>query len=333
MKMKQLSYALACTMLFLWQSVSTKAKAIEACDGYCCDGLCFDERPMPKWWVTADALLLYRTQNNNTTIVVDEDNSLAPVITGDDFVLGMAAGPRLATGLQWESGSSAELVYFGMNQWTSQVSATGSNNLSIPGDLGLATFDFFAADQMDVSYGSEIHNVEFNLWSPHAGLEWMAGFRHFSVNEDFKIASFDVDTFKSDYRISTENLLFGGQIGARKSWSQEWLTFTTEAKIGLFGNANDQHSLVRDVDNNNVLRDGDASSSSLSSLSELRLLGDIALTRNLSLTAGYNLIWLTDVALAPYQLDFTYTTLSSQFVDDTHSVFYHGAIVGLCWVR
>jgi hypothetical protein len=101
--------------------------------------------------------------------------------------------------------------------------------------------------------------------------------------------------------------------------------------VPIDGDANNQHSLVRDLHNSKILRDVQASLSILSSLSELRLVGDAALTDNLKLTFGYNLIWLTGIAQAPYQLDFTYTDASSRFVDDNHSIFYHGANAGLTW--
>ena len=337
--MKTCSFALSMTVLMLGNSAIGQTVSPEVacdastCDASTCDGLPIGKTSSPTWWMSADALFLYRTQHNRATFVIDENNASAPVLTGDDLSFGMAAGPRLATGLTGQSGYTAELVYFGMNNWTSSATATGNNNLSIPGDLGLATEDFFAADRMDINYDSRIQNVETNLWSPIAGMELLTGFRHFSVIENFQIASFDTDTYKSDYQIQTNNQLFGGQVGARKRWAWERIGFTPEAKFGLFGNANNQHSLVRDLDNSKFLRDVTSSSSILSSLSELRLLGDASITSNLKLTFGYNLIWLTGVAQAPYQLDFSYTDSSSRYVNDNHSIFYHGANAGLVWSR
>jgi hypothetical protein len=113
----------------------------------------------------------------------------------------------------------------------------------------------------------------------------------------------------------------------------DWLGFAPEAKFGLLGNANNQHSLIRDLENSKVLRDETVSSSILSSLTELRLVGDASVTKNFKVTFGYNLLWLTGVAQAPYQFDSSYTSSSSQFVDDNHSIFYHGANIGLTWVR
>ena len=48
-----------------------------------------------------------------------------------------------------------------------------------------------------------------------------------------------------------------------------------------------------------------------------------------SLRAGYNLIWLSGVALAPNQFDFSFTTTSGTQLVDGGSVFLHGANLGL----
>jgi hypothetical protein len=318
--------------LFLFCGVAS-VKAETPCEATDCDTLSSGTGCTPNWWFSADALFLHRTQNYSQTLVIDENNAQAAVLTGNNLDFGTAAGPRFAMGRQWDSGITTELVYFGMHDWSSTAQALGNNNLSLPGDLGLATFDFFAADRMDVSYGSRLQNLEANLWAPLGGVEWLAGFRHFSVIEDFKIASFDADTYLSDYQIQTNNQLYGGQVGVRKRWTMDWLGFAPEAKFGLLGNANNQHSLIRDLENSKVLRDETVSSSILSSLTELRLVGDASVTKNFKVTFGYNLLWLTGVAQAPYQFDSSYTSSSSQFVDDNHSIFYHGANVGLTWVR
>jgi hypothetical protein len=332
MKMKISTFALTLTVLLLGRLTNAQELTGEtSCDSFTCDAIPVANVRMPTWWISSDALFLHRTQHNRSILVIDENNSMAPIRTGSDLSFGMAAGPRLATGWTSPSGCTAELVYFGMNNWASSVNSIGDNNLSIPGDLGLATFDFFSADRMDITYDSRIQNVEANLWSSLAGVEWLTGFRHFSVIEDFMIASFDVDTYKSDYQIQTNNQLYGGQIGVRNRWGGDRLNFAPEAKFALLGNHNNQHSLVRDLDNSKVLRDVTESSSILSSLAELRLLGKAAVTSNLDLTFGYNFIWLTGVVQAPYQLDFTYTDESSRFVDDNHSILYHGANAGLNW--
>jgi hypothetical protein len=287
----------------------------------------------PRWTASADALFLHRTQRFVQPLVVDENAGLASVLTGNDLDFETSVGPRVALGRNLHSGRTAELVYFGLHDWSANAQAKGNNNLSLPGDLGLSSFDFFAADRMDVAYGSRIHNMEANLWSPLGDIQWMTGFRYFSVQEDFKISSFDSDTYLSDYRIDTNNQMYGGQVGLRKIWGFGWLNIAPEVKFGLLQNANNQHSVVRDLGNTNVLRDERVSASILSSLSEIRLVGGAALTRNFKVTTGYNMLWLTGVAQAPYQFDTSDTSTSSRFVDDNRSIFFHGLSLGLVLSR
>ena len=303
------------------------------CDTLTCDSLGSSPSCGPRWTASADALFLHRSQRFVQPLVVDENAGLAPVLTGNQLDFGTSAGPRVALIRHLESGRSAELVYFGLHDWTANAQANGNNNLSIPGDLGLASFDFFAADRMDVAYGSRIHNAEANLWTPVGDLQWLTGFRYFSVQEDFKIASFDVDTYLSDYRIDTNNQMYGGQVGLRKTWGFGWLNIAPEIKFGLLQNSNNQHTVIRDLGNTNVLRDERVSASILSSLSEIRLVSGASLTKNIQVTTGYNMLWLTGVAQAPYQFDSSYTSNSSRFVDDNRSIFFHGLSLGLVLSR
>jgi hypothetical protein len=278
-------------------------------------------------------MFLDRSQKYNGVLVIDENALGAPVLTGDSLQFESVAGPRLALGRTWKSGIDSELVYFGLHDWSTTARVDGNNNLSMPGDIALATADFFAADSMVINYGSRIHNVEGNLWIPFGRLEGMVGFRYFGMNEDLNYESFDSDTFQSNYLVDSNNQLFGGQIGVRRSWCHGALSFRPEAKFGVFANANEQNSLLRDLNNTIVLRDVSVEDNVTSTLSELRLVGDVALTKHFSVGFGYNFLWLTDLALAPNQLDFTDTAFSSQFVDNNHSVFLHGATVGITLTR
>lgn len=284
-------------------------------------------------WFSSDALFLDRSQKFSGNLVIDEDNNFDPVLTGNDLNFGTVAGPRFAGGIGVTPCLSLEGVYFGLHEWTETGLVLGDNNLSIPGDLRLATFDFFAVDAFQASYSSKIQNVEANVWRTFGKIDFLGGFRHFGMFDDFRLSSFESDTFQSDYRVDTKNHLYGGQIGLRLQFEGDYFSFRPEAKFGILGNASGQSSAVRDLNNTLVLRDIDVSGSSTSTLSELRLVGDCKLTKHLSVNYGYNLLWVTNVAQAPYQLDFTDTVSSSRFIDDSHSVFLHGASVGVTFSR
>jgi hypothetical protein len=326
--MKKLLFGL--TLFMASASMMQSVDADEPCDACdtCTNSLsdCKTKKPL---WFSADALFLNRSQNFSGNLVLDEDNNLAPVLTGNDLSFGTVGGPRFAGGIGLKDCLSVEGVYFGLHDWSTTGVALGNNNLSIPGDLGLSSFDYFAADTIQVSYGSRIQNVEANLWRSFDKVDVLGGFRHFGMFDDFRLATFDADTFQSDYRIDTRNHLYGGQVGLRLNFVGEYFSFRPEAKFGVLGNSNGQSSTVRDLNNSLLLRDVDVSGRTTSTLSELRLVGDSKLTKYFSVNYGYNLLWVTNLAHAPNQLDFTDTAASSQFLNDSHSVFLHGASVGL----
>jgi hypothetical protein len=322
------------TIFMASASMILSANADEPCDASdeCTYSLsdCKTKKPI---WFSVDALFLNRSQKFSGNLVLDEDNNLAPVLTGNDLSFGTVAGPRFAGGIGLTECLSLEGVYFGLHDWSATGIALGNNNRSIPGDLRLATFDYFAADAIQAGYGSRIQNVEANLWRSFGKVDVLGGFRHFGMFDDFRLATFDADTFQSDYRIDTKNHLYGGQVGLRLNFVGEYFSFRPEAKFGVFGNSNGQSSAVRDLNNTLLLRDADISGGTTSTLSELRLVGDCQLTKCFSVNYGYNLLWATNLAQAPYQLDFTDTIASSRFIDDSHSVFLHGASVGLTFSR
>ena len=113
--------------------------------------------------------------------------------------------------------TSWEGVYFGLQNWNAYATASGGNNLALPGDLALATDDFFGADIMQVHYSAQLHNAELNSWHRYCDtkLSFMAGARYLNLNERFNIHSVDSDAEESDYNVNTRNQLMGGQIGAR----------------------------------------------------------------------------------------------------------------------
>jgi hypothetical protein len=134
-------------------------------------------------------------------------------------------------------------------------------------------------------------------------------------------------------RVNADNRLYGGQVGGQYHLKSEFLTFAPQIKTGILGNANSTSTLVQDLNNTLTLRNVSNTSSTTSFLGELRLPGEVILTDSCRFNFGYNFLWVTDLAQAPRQLDFTDTSTSSQFVNDSHSVFFHGASLGITLTR
>ncbi len=285
--------------------------------------------PFPKWSGYVEALFWTRSQNFAGGLVLDEDNPPAFALTGSDLRFNPEAGLRASLTRHLSTGNAFEFIFFGVDAWNSTATTTGLNNRSLPGDAGLATFDFFNADAMQVTYDSELVNIEANYTMKWKTLDAIVGFRYFQLDESMSIAAFDADTFTSDYRVSVDNDLYGAQIGLRSERDHCAWTFSVSAKTGIYANVARQRTLFRDLSNTLILRNIERKNTSAASISEISLLARRQITDRMSLRIGYNLLWATNLALAPFQFDFTDNASSSDFIDDGHSTFIHGGSIGL----
>ncbi len=323
---------LFCVVAMAVLSASGLASAAEevapisgTCGSYRC-ACCTCSAP---WYATADAFLLTRDDDaRNTAVVLDSDTRQTLMSTGGlDF--DWEAGPRLMLGYHLNACSSLEIGYLGLHDWHADSMVVGQDRLSIPGDLGLASLDLNRADVMWLNYGSEWHHVELNYIRRTDYLAWLVGFRYVNLDEQLTIRGLDFDSGQSDYRTTTSNHLYGCQIGGIWQGRRGRLGLDLTGKVGLYGNAAEQHNIVGDLNNTLMLRNANADNGQTACVAELGLFGTLQLNRCLLFRAGYELIWLEGLALAPDQLDFTDTASSGTTIDTTGSVFFHGARIGL----
>ncbi len=312
--------------LLLAESASITDPVAQSPDGTCCvESACCPER---RFSVQADALLLKRVPRSlNQPVVLDTAG--ATLLTTRDADLPMRAGPRLTLGFASDDCHAWEGVYFGTHNWHGSATAEQANDLRIPGDLALATLDFLFADQMRIDYSAQLHNVEVNRWRHGGTCSWLAGFRYLNLDEDFNIRANDFNTGGSDYRVEAENNLFGGQLGARLAGCRGRFAWDLTGKAGVFGNAGRQHTFVGDFDNTFVIRDVAGRRNNVALVADITFNAQWQLCDTWSVRAGYNVIWVEGVVLAPDQLDFTDTPLSGTAVDNGGGIFLHGAHVGL----
>jgi hypothetical protein len=311
----------------------------EACEGDCgacgqcsCDCAAFCD-PKPRLFVTAEALFLKLDQGTRQAVpVVMNQDTGETVLTTHSLGFNMVAGPRLGLGYVLNESGTIEVSYFGLHHWDASDVALGNNNLRLPGDLSLATLDFFDADRMRLDYTAELHNAEANYCyrTRFESLSLLAGFRYLNLDETFNINAGDVDTGRSsDYNIHATNRLYGGQLGGRlrKEWDRFGLDFV--GKAGIFGNTASQHTFVGDFDNTFVIRNSTTNGSRATFIGELGLSGTCRLTKTLYAKAGYNVLWIEGLARAPDQLDFTDTPQSGTALVFGKGAFLHGVNVGL----
>jgi hypothetical protein len=132
------------------------------------------------------------------------------------------------------------------------------------------------------------------------------------------------------YRARTRNNMFGGQLGVRGRRAWERWAVEGWAKGALMGVAQEQ---IQDP-----LFDytGFQQRPALSrSGGEVGFVGDLTMSAVYRITevwgirAGYSLLWLEGLALAPDQFDFSTDTGAGTRLVNSSGIFYHGANLGL----
>jgi hypothetical protein len=304
-----------------------------------CDQGCFDFNLCctPGIYAQADGLFWHRIGTGCNQVLVLNTTTGDPLLSAGDLDFNLSGGPRFLIGWQPDPCHCSrccawELSYFGIFDWTADAVVTGPGNLAIPGDLGLASNNFLLADRISALYHSEMHNVELNCiksccLDDCTRIDFLAGVRYISVDEDYILSATDFTEGTSAYEVNADNDLFGVQLGGRlrRAWCR-WAVELT-GKAGIFYNDVQTSQLIRDFPNNFVLRDTTASTDGPAMLGELGVILIRPINDNWNFRVGYNLLGLGGVALAPNQLDFSLAGVAN--IDKDGWFLAHGGLIGV----
>ena len=302
--------------------------------------------PAPLWtsYALTDALFWGRdNQATNQPLIVSESTGAA-LVSARDLQFPFSPGVRAFYGQRSPDRGGWELGYFGIygQSATQVVAATPPDFLQVPDPLGGAII--VEGEQATVKYNSVINSAELNLfttsteWRDHTAswltVDWLLGFRYLGVEEQAALlvecCAHDGGLVTVPYGVRTRNNLFGAQVGNRSRWTWQNWAFEGWAKAGLFGNAQQQ---IQDplFDLYGVpVRDGISKTGG-----QVAFVGDIntsviyRLTEVWGIRAGYNLIWIDGLALAPNQFDFSNDGSSGSRLVSGGGIFMHGANLGL----
>ncbi|MGO9112419.1 MAG: BBP7 family outer membrane beta-barrel protein [Thermoguttaceae bacterium] len=164
-------------------------------------------------------------------------------------------------------------------------------------------------------------------------VEWFAGFRYLDIGNDLNIAAQRVEfggVEDGTYTIHAGNRLFGGQIGGRLRRTVNRFGFELTGKAGIYDNAAEQTQTVIDYPNFPLRPTTSVQADNVAFVGEINLSAIFRLTNVWSVKAGYNVIWIEGLALAPDQLDFNFATSpSGNQLTNTGGMFLYGTNVGL----
>lgn len=309
-------------------------------------------------YAIADALFLQRNNAAGAAPLVVSNATDAPAITAGQAQFAVQPGLRLFYGSIDDCNRGWEAGYLGVWGMFADAATAGASLrapapfASLPQAIG-----FNNRTAARSTYSSTLHSAELNsVWRScdggfdrnaaypwqrcetycHGSFDWLLGFRWAGLSEAAQL-SYAGNALPgpvppaSTYSVRSTTNLFGVQVGRRGRW--EWDGWVAEgwAKAALMGSGMSQsQDPIENVYSGQLIRTAHSSREGSAGF-----IGDInlSLTRRLSetwgLRAGYNLIWLSGVALAPGQFDFSATPASGTDVAGGFGLFLHGANLGL----
>ncbi|VTT97353.1 Uncharacterized protein OS=Blastopirellula marina DSM 3645 GN=DSM3645_23960 PE=4 SV=1: DUF1551 [Gemmataceae bacterium] len=306
--------------------------------------------PAAQWYASADALWLARDYPTNTLLAqtVNANASTmfravpipgAPVLTlGGVSDTAAQPGLRATVGFRVADRTSFELGYFGLQQWTGSASIFGQDppfvNSPYMGSAiiyGNKSFD----TSMTARYASQIHSAEVNLRRAFDLGNWtgsaLGGFRYFNLSEQFSLTGMQTfpnvpegappasQTIREQTRVTADNNLFGAQIGAEvgRAFLNDRVSLAVNGRAGIFANSANQFTA-----NGASLPDGSGTSvlaagrgrTDVAGLYEGGVATTVRVTSRVTVRAGYQVLFVQGLALAPTQLAQTGTAIRDSFV-------------------
>ena len=301
-----------------------------------------------------DALFL---QRNNAAIdrpvVVNSSAPGVPVISASDPASTIGTGARLLYGnygdedLGWEVGF---LGVYGMTAARAASSAGGTleaPNPQFAAQTGLV--DGFSARVTD---NTSLNSVELNAvfheydggYNRRSGrpaqrcegydgghVDWIGGFRWANLQDAAVLAiPRGTSLVPSTYDVNSTSNLFAAQVGTRGRMAFETWAVEGWMKIGLAGTALSQSQSFYDPLATKPFRQPTGSDTAgMGMIADMNLSAIYRFNEVWGLRVGYNLMWLTGVALAPDQWDFAPSQIGGTNINGSGSLFLSGANLGL----
>jgi hypothetical protein len=310
---------------------------------------------------SANQTLVERVANTPTPNRIPGSNSFGALfsapgteaLNGNDVEQGFYGGPRVDLISHGDRGYDWELSYFQIDGWSRNetVVPNGDSDCLVmhapgrwlepaqtPGGwMGWIQTNQTGTQAMSWDDTSQLYNAEFNVrWNPSSRITTLAGFRWVNLRDSLSGALAPPTMPEPPFwNTTTTNNLYGFQIGAEgKLLEHGRFSMSLPVKAGIFDNNAEQATAVSVIAKQ--VTSGSASTSHAAFVGQTGLQCKYQFTNDLVLRAGYEVIWIDGVALAPGQVQETYTTTDNLHntvqalgVNCNSSVLYHGATAGL----
>jgi hypothetical protein len=303
-------------------------------------------------YAIADVLFLQRdNQSTDQLLAASAGNA---VLTTGQVQFPTQPALRLFYGSVNDCDAGWEIGYLGAWNMFGSRTAGGPDDLQTPDPLALLVPDFNGRATARATYASTLNSAEVNVFSRtddggycrgaaqpwrrcdgycRGTFDWLAGFRWAGLDESAGLTlTGGSSPLPGVYALRSSTNLFGAQLGGRGR--VEWERWALEgwAKAALCGSAMTQS---QDPIVDAAVPDPPIRPTQSAAEGGVGFIGDInatlvyRLTDTWGLRAGYNLIWLSGVALAPNQFDFGAASTSGSGLNGGAGLFLHGASLGL----
>ena len=190
------------------------------------------------------------------------------------------------------------------------------------------TDNFDAAHSVQATYTSELQGAEINaVYQFNDNVDFLVGVGYWTLDEKFNITSDDtLSAGVGTYTIDTKNKMLGPQVGVAFNFKPaEKLSLYMTGKIGWFSNDVDQNQAVDDSPS--FTRSNSGSGNENSTLYDVRVGLNYYFTKQLAVNLGYQMIDISNVALAESQFDTTAT--GSNTVNSSDDITWDGFNLGI----
>jgi len=293
---------------------------------------------VPCWTARAAAVMMRRSDPSHRILFQDAlyedpsdpDRYFDRASFEFDYELGMDVSLTRRVGIRYD----VEARYLRVDGWKAEVtgSIASAAGLVVESDPQL-----FLVHERDINayYSSQFESMEVNLRRHfNHRLILLIGARYVDIDDRFRarLTAPPPDTEVGIYDTTTDNRLFGLQLGGEAAlWDCGRLRIDNIVKAGVYLNDCGAQDTVLDDSATGVFPASDAEGQ-VSFLGEVGLYGVYRLTDNLSIRAGYQVMWIQGVALATDQMAVT-DFVAEDGIDVGGGLFYHGGMAGVEFVR
>ena len=175
-------------------------------------------------------------------------------------------------------------------------------------------------------YSSDLNSFELNFRLPMSpNFTGIGGLRYINLHEAVHLTETS-PTQVLGWKTTTSNNLFGLQAGGDLAFARIGrFQMNAVAKGGIFVNSIEQDGTIVGFPSpgNLIVDDGTAKAAFLG---ELKLMGTYRFTDRVAVSAGYQAIWLSNIALAQNQFQ-AINLASGSGIDSSANPLFHGAVI------